>query len=346
MNTLIGPEAALNEMIGVMQDIHGMPGDAYTVLILPESEWREFLDAKCLAMTCEQKEDLRKHYSQIIKTVDANDILDHLYKDGIVTAEDMEKIRCINTSQAATREMMSVLMTKGQQAYLSFARAFCLESPHYRSKFQILNVLSIFVEIFTEQMKLKKYPSTGNIIFYFYMLHVVLFSVGHPLVQPNAPITGASAPIDGYSATLSHSLSEVEPTGQQIFNQLQEVCHHTTALHYEGDEWRNFLVKQSHTTMAESYRVKLQQSYVGLVRGLRYEQLDNIISQLRQDGILTLEQEEVILSKPASVQRNRQLLLYVEKKGNMGYFALIHAVMSGRICQFIVHFLHSSLSTI
>ena len=79
-----------------------------------------------------------------------------------------------------------------------------------------------------------------------------------------------------------------------------------------------------HTKMSENHANTLRQNYVAFVQCLQAEKL---LPYFIQDGVISSEQQQIILSKHSCQARNRQLHYYINKKGDMGYFSLIHALV-------------------
>ena len=105
---------------------------------------------------------------------------------------------------------------------------------------------------------------------------------------------------------------------------LQEEKQNNPAVHWEGNPWREFLCQQSSTSLHKKHKAILQQNYVAFVQ---YLKADQVMDYLVEDGIISSEQSQKIMSKASFQARNRELHDYIKKKGDMGYFSLMHAVV-------------------
>ena len=100
------------------------------------------------------------------------------------------------------------------------------------------------------------------------------------------------------------------------------------SVHLTGPAWKQFISEQSPTYMDERHRECLQHHYVEFVQN--FQDASQILWYLREDGILSSEQEQIVLSKASFQEGNRQLHSYLLKKGNMGFFSLFHAYEQGK----------------
>ena len=89
------------------------------------------------------------------------------------------------------------------------------------------------------------------------------------------------------------------------------------------EQWMAFLSNQT-GKLSKQHEHEISDNYVTMMQAL---DIERIWSFLVEDGILSFEQQELIITQPTMQAKRRQLISIVKKRGEMGYFSLRRALL-------------------
>lgn len=101
-------------------------------------------------MDKKDKRSLVKCRSKLVINLDVKPVLDHLFEAGILTADQVERILCNDTSGRKNRAFLDILPMRGPTAFNCFIDALTNTGQCHLSRFLISNkqVCSLMTKLF------------------------------------------------------------------------------------------------------------------------------------------------------------------------------------------------------